>query len=199
MKKGEHVTDETKTKMKLAHIGHPEKKRKIKGVYQIKNLVTGDRYVGSSSDIYQRFRQHKCPSQIKKYPNLKLYQDIQKYGVENFGFYLLLVLDESLTREELECYEQVFIWLLKPSYNQNSSANLGLKYASPERKEHHRLKAMEYWDANKEKYNEEKRKKRNRLVEYCGITMTVWALTKRFYKKGILNAAKEAEKYLINP
>ena len=42
---------------------------KISAVYQIVNEATGDRYVGSSRNVYNRWADHKCPSTWKNCPN----------------------------------------------------------------------------------------------------------------------------------
>lgn len=55
---------------------------KISAVYKITNTVTGDFYIGSSRNVKVRWTNHKCPSMRKKHPNSKMYQDMQKYGVE---------------------------------------------------------------------------------------------------------------------
>ena len=35
---------------------------KISAAYQIKNKVTGERYVGSSNDVMRRWKEHNSPS-----------------------------------------------------------------------------------------------------------------------------------------
>lgn len=62
---------------------------KICGVYKITNAITGDFYIGSSKDVKHRLANHKCPSNWNEYPNSKMYQDMQKYGLDKFEFKIL--------------------------------------------------------------------------------------------------------------
>lgn len=48
---------------------------KISAVYQIKNKVTGEMYVGSSVDVKRRWSQHKRQSVWKAHPT----QEAKKY------------------------------------------------------------------------------------------------------------------------
>lgn len=45
---------------------------KISAVYKIVNTVTGDFYVGSSMDVYRRWKKHKCHCSWNAQPNNKL-------------------------------------------------------------------------------------------------------------------------------
>ena len=62
---------------------------KICAVYKITNTVTGDFYIGSSNDVKRRWIEHKLPSTWKRWPNNPMYQDMQKYGLENFEFQVI--------------------------------------------------------------------------------------------------------------
>jgi len=67
-----------------------EKKRRtwIKkiGVYEIKNMVNKKSYIGSSTDIKQRFRKHRHLLKSNKHPNYKLQLDWNLFGEQNFLF-----------------------------------------------------------------------------------------------------------------
>ena len=96
---------------------------KICAVYKITNTVTGDFYIGSSKNIKQRWRDHKCPSRWKRYSNNPMYQDMQKYGVDKFVFEVLEEVEESSLKEK----EQKFIEKLNPSYNQVNANGLNVE------------------------------------------------------------------------
>lgn len=89
---------------------------KVSGVYQIKNKVNEKVYVGSSSDIYKRWRSHlNCAYNNNSYAYAYLlYEDIRKYGLANFSFKVLEVCSE----EEKINLERQYYNLLKPEYNQ---------------------------------------------------------------------------------
>ena len=60
---------------------------KISGIYKITNLINGEIYIGSSTDIYYRWKREKRKDGIgKKFKNA-----INEYGVENFKFEILRV------------------------------------------------------------------------------------------------------------
>lgn len=90
---------------------------KISAVYKIVNTVTGDFYVGSSKNVKQRWAVHKGLSTWKRYPNSKMYQDMQKYEVDKFSFQITCsIMPECLKQVEQDCIE-----LMKPKYNKNNA------------------------------------------------------------------------------
>ena len=91
---------------------------KICGIYKITNTVTGDCYIGSSKDVKLRWANHKWPSRWNKHPNIQMYLDMQKYGVDKFAFQVI----EEVEPEELKVAEQQFIEKLKPTYNQMNAS-----------------------------------------------------------------------------
>ena len=144
------------------------------GVYKITNIVTGDFYIGSSKNIKRRWTKHKSKSTWKQCPNNLLYQDFQKYGIDKFEFQILAEVEEDSLKEK----EQQLIEKLKPTYN-NYRAN-GWDIAKY--KETHRKANNKYY---------------NQLCYYNGETLTLHALSLRFYRAGIESPTKEAKKYLV--
>ena len=133
-------------------------------------MVTGDSYIGSSNDVRRRWKDHKCPSMWKRQSNNPLYQDMQKYGVENFRFQILVpVMPEYLTQVEQELIE-----ILKPTYNDRHAKGLDV-----------------------ERLKETKKKYHNQICFYNGETLTLCALRTRFKRAGIPHATIEAKKYLL--
>ena len=147
---------------------------KICGIYKITNTATGDFYIGSSNNVKRRWIDHKCPSRWKNNQNNPMYLDFQKYGLENFVFEILEVVEP----DKLKKTEQQFIETLKPTYN-----NYRAKGCDTERcKEYHN------------KYNNKYYKQ---LCIYNGETLTLNALSKRFERAGIDHPTTEAKKYLL--
>ena len=80
------------------------------GIYKIEYLINGKVYIGQSTDIKERWANHKRVifennkrSEIKKrYP---LYLAFKKYGIKNFSFEIL----EECSLEELDTKEQFYI------------------------------------------------------------------------------------------
>ena len=142
----------------------------ICGVYKITNTITGDFYIGSSKNIKRRLASHKWPSMWNKQPNNKLYQDMQKYGLDKFSFQIL----EEVEVDKLKEAEQQFIEKFKPTYNSNRANG---------------------W--NIERYKEYNREYDSQLCCYNGETLTLHALSIRFQRAGITHPTVEAKKYLI--
>lgn len=182
---------------------------KISAVYQIINTVTGDRYVGSSRDVKERWAQHKRPSAWNHLLNGPLYQDMQKYGVDKFRFQILApVMEEYLVQ-----VEQEFIEMLKPTYNNHRANGFDVERRKEYLKEYHQSESYKdavrkYRQSEKgketlrkckqsERCKEAARKYRNQLCSYNGETLTLNTLASRFCKAGIEHPTQEAKKYLI--
>ena len=182
---------------------------KISAVYKIVNTVTGDFYIGSSVNVMRRWREHRKPSTWKFKANSPLYQDMQEYGLDCFSFEIL----KEVKLENLRQEEQEFIELLKPTYNDRRAKGLDtervkstLREYSQSDKGKARIKKYNQSDKGKarnKKYNQsDKGKARikkydNKLCSYNGETLTLSALSRRFYRAGIPHATLEAKKYLV--
>jgi hypothetical protein len=99
------------------------------GIYKIVNKINGHWYVGSSLDVYTRFRQHKRRLKKNIHENPKLQSAFNKYGIDNFEF----VFFEPTTN--LLGIEQTYLNICKlnpkTSYNLNYNAEsprLGIKH-----------------------------------------------------------------------
>ena len=165
---------------------------KIIGVYKITNTVTGDFYIGSSKDVKHRWAEHKCPSVWKKYPNKQLYKDMLKYGTNKFEFQIL----EEVEIAHLKETEQQFIEKMHPTYNNYNAKGLNIErykeYQKEYDKEYHKSdKYKEYQKGYQKEYQKQ-------LCSYNGETLTLNALSMRFYKAGIEHCVLEAKKYLEN-
>jgi len=86
---------------------------KISGIYEIRNVVNGNRYIGSSSDIKHRWYVHKNKLRKGKHYNPHLQNAWNKYNEKVFIFNVLLLCDS----DNLLFYEQVYLDVIKPEYN----------------------------------------------------------------------------------
>ena len=78
------------------------------GIYKITNIITDQCYIGQSLNIYKRWCDHcKAGLGIDTPVGNKLYQSIQKTGLQNFTFELLC----QCPKEELDQKEKYFIEL----------------------------------------------------------------------------------------
>ena len=164
---------------------------KISGVYKITNTVTNDFYIGSSKDVKKRWISHKSPSRWKENPNISLYKDMQKYGVDKFDFQILA----NVESEHLKDVEQQFIETLKPTYNSYKANDID----SEKRRKTHNKAIRKYRQTEKGKKHTKEYNKDylNQLCSYNGETITLDALRYRFTKAGIEHPTIEAKKYLF--
>lgn len=156
---------------------------KISGVYKITNTITGDFYIGSSKNVYQRWAAHKKPSVWKKCPNNPMYQDMQKYGVDKFRFQVL----GSVVLEYLKQVEQGIIEALQPTYNDRNAKGLNDERRKSSYKSHNESK----------KHKLAQKAYQNRKCIYNNKELTLNALAKKFYLMKIPHYYVEATKYLI--
>lgn len=96
------------------------------GIYQIKNIINGKKYIGSSVSINTRKRGHFRDLIKKKHHSILLQRAWNKYGSDKFEFSIIEILDD---REKLIEREQYYLDTLDPEYNISKVAGstLGLK------------------------------------------------------------------------
>lgn len=85
---------------------------KVCGVYLLICKINNKKYVGSSTDISGRLSTH-FGRECKLYPYKPLYEDIIKYGRDNFSWEIL----EECDREQLHEKEQYWYDIIQPEYN----------------------------------------------------------------------------------
>ncbi len=122
------------------------------GIYMFTCSKNGDRYIGSSSNIENRRRNHVILLKNKKHHN-KHFQNIwNKYGEDSFSFELIEVVDDL---SKLIEREQFWIDLWKPEINKAIKAEsgfLGLKHKKETKEmlkniQKNRLKSQELIEA----------------------------------------------------
>ncbi len=105
---------------------------KESGVYVIKSLISEDCYIGSTSDLYERFHRHKYrintnhKNGIKK---LKTFSD--EVGINNLEFVVL----EFCEKGKEKITEQKYLDIYKPSLNtvRFSNSTLGFNHSEDTR------------------------------------------------------------------
>ncbi len=92
------------------------------GIYQIKNVINGKKYVGKSKNIVKRLRDHLKYLKTKnnKYESDHFINAFHKYGEENFEASIIAICSEK----DLNIYEQWFINIqgcANPEYGYNKT------------------------------------------------------------------------------
>lgn len=83
------------------------------GIYCIINLINNKFYIGKSTDIKARFRNHQSKLRLNKHPNQHLQNAYNKYGVSNFKYLVIDKCDNSFLAEK----EGFYLRILNPMYN----------------------------------------------------------------------------------
>lgn len=98
------------------------------GIYKITNLITGDFYIGQSTNLDKRKTYHWSPLKTNTHINKHLQRAWNKYGEENFKFETIIYCEPF----ELTRYEQALVDKWKPHYNIRKEcvdSNRGLTYS----------------------------------------------------------------------
>lgn len=96
------------------------------GIYKIKNIFTGNFYIGSTAQSFRkRFERHLATLRKGTHHNQYLQRSFQKYGEESFVLYPI----EFVPPEECVSREQDWMDALKPAYNAcpNAGSTFGVK------------------------------------------------------------------------
>lgn len=78
-------------------------KEKLCGVYCIENTLNNRKYIGISRDIKRRWCEHRCELNNHTHVNPYLQSSWDKYGKENFKFYVVELCNEDILSER-ECF-----------------------------------------------------------------------------------------------
>jgi group I intron endonuclease len=102
---------------------------KVAGIYQIKNLINGKIYIGSSVNIQVRWWTHKSRLRRGIHGNPHLQSAWNKYGEDAFEFSILEIVEK---REDAVILEQDYLDMFLPEYNvvqRAEATNLGRKFS----------------------------------------------------------------------
>lgn len=81
----------------------------IKGIYIITNIINKKQYIGSSTDIRIRWRNHLKELKHNEHKNIAMQSDYNKYGKDAFIFEILDDDCDNLNRKQLRQLEDEYI------------------------------------------------------------------------------------------
>ena len=151
-------------------------KLEVSGVYKILCLVNGKFYIGSSKNIRKRWYEHWDEKERSKTNNQMMYDDMRKYGKENFRIYVIY------EGEDYKHIEKVVTYNLQPEYNIRNKTKhekkipkwkqLGYKSYHQYYYATHKEYYKDYYTKNSEKikkYVKNYRKKQDRIFQGYNI------------------------------
>lgn len=93
----------------------------MKGIYKIQNTVTRQIYIGLSSDIIKRKKDHFYHLLNNNHDNKHLQRSFNKYGINNFQF-TIIDSNNNYSKTYLSYLEKVYIKKYN-SFNKNTGFN----------------------------------------------------------------------------
>jgi len=102
----------------------------VSGIYLITNWINGKVYIGSSNNLYERSVRHLLRIKGGKHDNPHLQTAMNKYGIENFHFFVMEECEPSKLIEREQFYIDIYkSYDRKVGYNCKRIANssLGIK------------------------------------------------------------------------
>ena len=106
----------------------------MQGIYKITNQINQKSYIGKSKNIEERWKQHLRPSSWQNEPNKPLYRAFKKYGIDNFTFSVIEIIDDYNKSDQQEQF-----WIKKfntyqNGYNATKGGDGGITVPDPRKK-----------------------------------------------------------------
>ena len=174
------------------------------GIYEIFNMESGKRYVGSSVDIYNRLHEHVHNLKNNKAHNKHLQSSWNKYGEDCFLYSVLEYCTPDIRFER----EQYYIDTLKPEYNftLNVIANLGHSPSEEVREKISNTLKRKYASGEIKTYRQDHAWKKTyiynartlKLEAVCDCTADAGRLLRNKEKTNMLDTVLYSNRYIIS-
>jgi hypothetical protein len=123
-------------------------------IYKITNLINGEFYIGSSTNLYKRYYTHLNDMRNQRKTCVRLNRAVNKYGEDNFKFQIIA----RCPMEYVIRLEQWFISNSYPQYNiaKIAGSNLGIKRSQEVKLERSIIQKKNWDDVEYRKHHLEK-------------------------------------------
>jgi len=155
------------------------------GIYQIRNLKNGKRYIGSAVTIRTRWNEHRHELRHQCHHSPKLQNSWNKNGEDIFAFEVLLYCDS----EHCLMYEQIALDHFKPAYNiqQIAKSPLGTKRTHAQKR---RMSKAHFGIKHKDQAKKKLMDQRiGELNPSARITKQIVVQIRQMYRNGITQTA----------
>lgn len=171
------------------------KTEEIYSVYCFTNKINSKKYIGLTSNIQQRYKQHKSTrNRCPVFSNA-----IKKYGFESFDF---LILKDSLTKEDANLFEIQFIKelnsLVPNGYNRTNGGNSSSRHTEESKRkisEKNKIYILENGHPMKGKKHSEESKK---LIKESALKRTDRPFGELHWNFGMKHKESTKEKMSIS-
>lgn len=105
-----------------------------KGIYKITNLINNKSYIGKSSNIEKRWEYHKKRYNDIREHNKSLYKAFRKYGLNNFLFEIIELMDnnyEKIGNEREKYWIKYYNSYGSTGYNETEGGDGGITVINP--------------------------------------------------------------------
>jgi group I intron endonuclease len=123
------------------------------GIYKILNIFTKDFYIGSSYNIFSRFRAHRHLLKKNKHHSVYLQNSWNKYGEINFKLEIIEYCDIKILLEK----EQYYLDLFKPIYNMSKDSSSPMKGRKHKQETLDKYKNRKVWNKGIPRTEDEKK------------------------------------------
>ncbi len=161
------------------------------GIYQIRNLIDGKLYIGSTSDFQRRKKQHFNDLLNNCHCNIRLQRAINKYGIGNFVFEIL---EKANYDENIVKLENHYMQILNSKQHGYNIANASFGDTLTNHPNREKIKqkiSKTLLEKNSKLTNEERKQKWGR----CGNKNGMFGKTHSPEVKNKLSAMHKGNKY----
>ena len=133
---------------------------KFSGIYVWINKVNNKMYIGRATDLYRRVYEEKRAFKNGKHENLKkLFNAVNKYGIQNFGVRELMRVSDKTVLIDLEKYFIAYFNTKEEGYNCTYGGDGTTGHiVTEEHRRKQKEKMKEYWTDERKKQHTEKMK-----------------------------------------